>query len=260
MTEVQKEEVFSDVGELDTVTEQIKVQESADKAADVAADDSIPTRHRGKTTKELVDELEAANKNMGRYTQELGEVRKLADELIKSTLHKPKEQEVSNEVDIFTDPQEAMRRAIEANPVVRNAANYAGEAKRAMAIQQLASAHPDFQKVAADKNMLDWKAQNPILGRAFDHANANYDAATAIELLNVYKATQAARKVQITETEKAVRDKAMSAASVDSGGSGEKGKKIFRRADLMKLMVSDRKKYDSMQSDIMLAYSEGRVR
>jgi hypothetical protein len=47
---------------------------------------------------------------------------------------------------------------------------------------------------------------------------------------------------------------------VSSGSDEAPSKKIYRRADIIKLMQTDPDKYDSMQPEIMAAYSEGRVR
>jgi len=47
---------------------------------------------------------------------------------------------------------------------------------------------------------------------------------------------------------------------VDTGGSGETTRKVYRRADLIRLKMRDPGKYDAMSDEIMAAYSEGRVK
>jgi hypothetical protein len=47
---------------------------------------------------------------------------------------------------------------------------------------------------------------------------------------------------------------------VDTGGSGEATKKIYRRADLIRLKMTDPDRYESLQPEIMRAYTEGRVK
>src|SRR3990167_232718 len=252
MSEVQKAEEFADVSELDTVATEIKQQESAAKEEPKSVvDDLLPEEFRGKSIKEIADIAIHARREMGKAGNELGEVRKLADELIKSSLHKPKEQEVSNEVDFYENPKEAIRREVEANPVVQNAVNYAAKAQKELAKQRMYQLHPDVDKVIQDKGFTEWIEKSPIRQQLFNQAN-NFDVDAANELLSTYKELRAVRQTAVSEVEKAARDKAMNAASVDTGGSGEKGKKIYRRADIMKLMVHDRKKYDAMQDEIML--------
>ena len=52
----------------------------------------------------------------------------------------------------------------------------------------------------------------------------------------------------------------MKAATVDVGGTGESSRKVYRRADLIKLKMTDPQRYEDMQPEIMAAYSEGRVK
>jgi hypothetical protein len=56
------------------------------------------------------------------------------------------------------------------------------------------------------------------------------------------------------------QDTAMKAASVDVGGSGEVSRKIYRRADLIKLKMTDPDRYMALQDEIMSAYADGRVK
>jgi hypothetical protein len=52
----------------------------------------------------------------------------------------------------------------------------------------------------------------------------------------------------------------LKAAGVDTGGTGESSKKIYRRADLIQLKLRDPDRYEQLQPEIMAAYAEGRVR
>ena len=52
----------------------------------------------------------------------------------------------------------------------------------------------------------------------------------------------------------------MKAAQVDVGGSGESSKRVYRRADLIRLKMTDPGRYETLSDEIMQAYSEGRVR
>lgn len=261
MAEVQKADEFADVSELDTVAGEIKAQESAAKEEPKSVvEDILPDEFKGKTVSEIAGIALHARQQMGRQANELGEVRRLADELIKSQMHRPKEQEaVSDEIDLFENPKEAIRRAIEANPMVQSAALQADNARKAMAQQQLASLHPDFGQIVQEQGFTEWIGKSNIRKQLYQQANDfNVDAAN--ELFSTYKELRTARQTSVSDVEKAARGKAMNAAGVDTGGSGEKSKKIFRRTDIMKLMTQDRKKYDAMQEEIMQAYTEGRVR
>lgn len=266
----QQAEVFADVSELGTVAEKIEQQESAVKEEPKVeakpksiVEDIFPPElldeFKGKSPEELARITLHARREMGKQANELGEVRRLADELIKSTLTKPKEQEVSNEIDLFENPQEYVRRAVESSPTVKKAADYAAQAQQELAKQRLVQLHPDVNQVVSEQGFQEWIGKSPVRQQLFKQAN-EFDVDAANELLSTYKELRGARQTAISETEKAARDKAMTAASVDTGGSGEKSKKVFRRSDLMKLMIKDRRKYESMQNEIAQAYLEGRVK
>jgi hypothetical protein len=47
---------------------------------------------------------------------------------------------------------------------------------------------------------------------------------------------------------------------VDVGGTGESSQKVYRRADIMNLMMTNPERYEALQPEIMAAYAQGRVR
>lgn len=274
--ELQQEEKFSDLGELDTVSDAIKGQEGAvsdesvgskdskeSKESKSVLDDVLPDEFKGKTPAQIAKEALFYRSQMGKQANELGEVRRLADELIKSQMHKPAEQAVSDEIDIFENPKEAVRRAIEQNPLVQSAAMQADQARKVLAQQQLLSKHPDAFQLIQDADFSAWVGKSRVRQELLQRAD-KYDIDSADELFSTYKELKSAKisqaNSQISDAEKQARGKAMNSAGVDSGGSGEASRKIFRRTDIMKLMTTDRRKYDAMQDEIMRAYAEGRVR
>lgn len=260
MMDEQNTAEFADVSELDTVAQEIKQQESAASSEQKSViEDILPEEFRGKSIREISDIALHARREMGKAGNELGEVRRLADELIKSTLQKHKEQEVSNEVDFFENPQEAIRRAVDNNPTVQQAANYAVQAQQTLAKQRFYQLHPDADQLVHDQAFNDWIGKSTIRQQLFVNAN-NYDINSAHELFSTYKELRSAHQSNVSDVEKAARGKAMTAAGVDTGGSGEKSKKIFRRTEVLKIMAYDKKKYALIKDEIDLAYREGRVR
>src|SRR4030066_50064 len=128
MTEEQVE--FEEQGELETVEAEIAQQESQEQP-------SVPEKYRGKSVEDIVRMHQEAEKLIGKQAQEVGEVRRLADELLRSQLAKPVEKEKPQEVDFFENPQEAIRQAVENNPRVLAAEQYALQAQRGQAMQKL---------------------------------------------------------------------------------------------------------------------------
>jgi hypothetical protein len=52
----------------------------------------------------------------------------------------------------------------------------------------------------------------------------------------------------------------MKAAQVDVGGTGESSKRVYRRADLIRLKMTEPDRYDALSEEIIKAYQEGRVK
>jgi len=250
--------------ELETVSEQIEEQSAASSEGEQEKEPEfeIPEKYKGKPLKAVFEELEHANKSMGRYANELGELRKLSDELIKSQLRPQQEQPAPKEVDFFENPQEAIRRQIESNPEVLAAKQYAIQAQQAQAKAEFARRHPDAGAIVQDKDFGEWIMKSRVRTEMFKKANA-FDLDQADELLSTYKELRGVKAQQqqavLSEPEKAARDKSLQSASVESSGTGESSKKILRRADILKLMMNPAK-YREREAEIAQAYSEGRVR
>jgi len=98
----------------------------------------------------------------------------------------------------------------------------------------------------------------------FTKADAEFDFNSADELLSTYKAIKAVqsneKQVQAAATQAKAQETALRAAAVDTGGTGEVSRKIYRRADLIKLKMTDPDRYMALQDEILAAYAEGRVR
>ena len=64
------------------------------------------------------------------------------------------------------------------------------------------------------------------------------------------------------QAEKAARKSSVKSANTGNArGTGEKTrKKVYRRADIIKLMQSDPDRYMALQPEIMEAYADGRVK
>jgi len=267
MAEVINDEVV--ISDVETVSDEVQEQgaESSEQAGQgqetSAVQEEIPEKYRGKSTKQLIDELEHANKYMGKYSNELGEVRRLADELIKSQLQPAKKEEPAREVDFFENPQEAIRKAVETNPEVQMAKQYAIQAQRAQAQAAFNQKHPDSGQILQDAQFGEWIQASKIRTELFQKANA-FDVDAADELFSTYKQLKAVKAAQtqskVDSVEKAARDTALKAASVDTGGTGESSQKIWSRAKIMHMRLYEKAKFEAAREEIERAYQEGRVK
>lgn len=249
-----------EIGEVEAVEEQTSEPKVAEPTPSEQTEPELPDpKYRGKTVADVVKMHQEAEKLLARQAAEVGEVRKLADELIKSQLQKKPEPEPPKEIDFFENPQEAIRQAVENNPRVLAAEQYARQVQMEQAKQKLAQLHPDFLDVVQDSAFADWVRSSKIRQQLFQQAEG-YDIDAADELLSTFKALRAPKQVQMLEADKQARSTSLKAAAVETSGSGESTKKVYRRADLIRLKMTDPAKFEAMQDVIDAAYREGRVK
>jgi hypothetical protein len=185
----------------------------------------------------------------------------LADELLKQNLSsKQQPTEAEPEVDFFENPQKAVQATIDKHPDVL-AARQAGQDFKKMQIQQkLSKEHPDFSQIVNEAGFQDWVKSSPIRLGLYARADGEFDYDSAHELLSTYKELRGVKAQQSEKASDATRAKSMKAAQVDTGGSGESGKRVYRRADLIRLKMNDPARYEALNDEILSAYAEGRVK
>lgn len=256
-----EEEQFNEIQEEDK-TQQIEAEQPSEPQ-----EDNLPSKYKNKSVEDIIKMHQEAEKLIGRQAQEVSEVRKLADELLKRQLSSsaaPEIEQNAPEVDFFENPQVAVKKAIESDPAVQEAKQVALELKRMKTAQQLASKHPDFGQIASDSGFQEWVKGSKVRLSLYAKADAEFDFEAADELLSTYKELKQIKTQKETsavqEAGKQQKAQAMKAAAVDIGGSGEVSKKIYRRADLIRLKMTDPSRYEALQPEIMAAYAEGRVK
>lgn len=235
--------------------------------APVATEASVPDKYKGKSLEEIVRMHQEAEKLIGRQAQEVGEVRKLADDLIKQQLNTNKQDtqpsSVDNEIDYFADPDKAVNHAVENNPVVRQLKEQADQQAKAQAAAQLQSKYPNFQEIVSSDDFGNWIKSSKVRLDLFAKAN-NFDLDSAEELLETYTALKGIKAKQADDTlvkgEETKRNQQLRSAAVQKGGTGEVSKPVYKRVDLIRLRMQDPARYNDMQDEIMQAYNEGRVR
>lgn len=258
-------EVQDNEGSIDNLNQ--ATPEPAEQPAANPVEDTVPEKYKGKSFEEIIKMHQEAEKLIGRQAQEVGEVRKLADELIKQQLNTQKQDTqpsaTDNEIDYFADPDKAVNHAVENNPVVRQLKEQAEAQARQQAAEQLQAKYPNFQEIVASEDFANWIKSSKVRLDLFAKAN-NYDFDSANELLDTYTALRGIKAQKADETlkqgEDVKRSQTLKAAAVQKGGTGEVGKPIYRRVDLIRLRMQDPERYNAMQDDIMAAYNEGRVK
>lgn len=221
-----------------------------------------PEKYQGKSLEDIIKMHQEAEKLIGKQAQEVGEVRKLADELLKQQLSTKQETppQEETEVDFFEDPKKAVKTAVETHPDVVAAKEAAKRLKAMEAQAKLQQKHPDVTDIVKDGDFIEWVKASPTRMRLYAEADSNFDMDAADELLSTYKEIKAVRQKQSKDDGEAVRQQALKAAAVDVSGTGESSKKVYRRADLIRLRMTDPNRYEMLSDEIMKAYAEGRVK
>ena len=223
----------------------------------------LPKKFQGKSEYEIAEAYENLEKELGRKGQEIGELRKLTDSYLQSQLSTQNQTTTTTEeVDFYDNPEQAVRQIIDNHPRFREFAEQNQKQQASLTAQQLEKAHPDFQEVISDGEFQEWVNGSKIRQRMYKDADS-YDFDSANELLTTWKERQMISKTQeVNADKKSKRAVAMKTGEGVSRASGEStaGKKIYRRADLIRLKTTDPTRYDNLADEIYQAYAEGRVK
>ena len=242
--------------------EEVKVEDQTLEKSVEPASSELPEKYRGKSLDDIVRMHQEAEKLIGKQAQEVGEVRKLADELIKQNLGGKQQavKEEEPEVDFFENPQKAVQKTVEKHPDVLAARQAAAELRKMQTQQRLVQVHPDMGEIVKDQGFADWVKGSSVRLALFAKADAEFDFDAANELLSTYKELRGVKAKQTENAGEQVRKQNLKAVGVDGGGTGESTKRVYRRADLIRLKMTDPGRYEALSDEIMQAYAEGRVK
>lgn len=217
-------------------------------------DVDLPEKFKGKSKVEISKAYTELEKMQGRQAKELGELRQLADSFIKSQLGSGtvKQEDQVNSTEGQT--QQTVDPAF-----------YAQELKKVRRMETelaLREKHPDYQEVVKDSEFVDWVKNSKMRTRLYVAADQDFDFDAADELISTYKERKVNSKTaEVEEQQQQQRSSALKAATTPSGSGGEgTTRKVYRRADLIRLRQHDPQRYNDMADEITLAYQEGRVK
>lgn len=168
-------------------------------------------------------------------------------------------------------------------------------ASRAQAAkEQFDRAHPDAQEILGDVEFREWVGKSKVRQELLQRAHSKFDFSAGDEVFGTWKALKGVKTAAAkpaaepaadatpgapTEAEvkaaastlarakgvkQAATAAAAQAAAVPTGGASAGkdagAKKIYRRADILRLMETDPDRYESLADELGKAYAEGRVR
>ena len=258
-----QQEEFADLGKEEQVIEDAVELTLEDTQEPEVEENGIPEKYQGKDIKDIVQMHQEAEKLLGRQSSEVGELRKIVDDFVKSQIQSASspQKETDEDIDFFADPERAIAKAIESHPSLKAAEQTSKAMLQQQTLAQLQNTHPDFLDVIQDTKFQEWVQGSKVRLELYERADKNFDYDSANELISTWKE----RQKMVSETaqvQKEDRKRQLKAASTGStsGSSEAPSRKIYRRADIIKLMQSDPKRYTQLQPEIMAAYAEGRVK
>ena len=255
-------EETQEINEEEDTLETLAVQDEAEETVE-EPEQELPQKFQGKSANEIAEAYENLEKELGRKGQEIGELRKLTDSFLQTQITHNKETTTDTEdLDFYDNPEAAVRTIIERHPKFREFTQQTQQQQASMTAQQLEKTHPDFKDVVTSPDFQEWIEGSKIRQRLFKEADA-YDYDSADELLTIWKERQMISKTKEVEAEKeTTRKAALKTSKGVSRTSSEStaGKKIYRRADLIRLKQTDPNRYDTLSDEIFSAYQDGRVK
>jgi len=250
--------------------EQEPQQEEQQEAAQVETtatqepESTVPDKYQGKSIEEIVQMHQEAEKLVGRQSSEVGELRKIVDDFIKTKAEETK-QEISpnnsmdDEVDFFENPKEAVAKAVAGSTEMKQMQELLAAQKQQEVLGKISAKHPDYMEVIQDPAFGEWVKSSTVRVELLQRAD-NYDFNAADELLTVWS-----ERKEVVEKAKEVneqdRKQQRKAATTGGKGSGEPiSRKIYKRSDIVQLMISDPERYKANVDEFDRAYREGRVK
>lgn len=233
---------------------ELEQPESTDVAAP-SPDETLPDKLRGKTREEIAEMYVNLESVVGRQGRQLGELSQLTSQLLAranpSTAAEPAE---VTEEELINQPTKAIKKIVsqELQPLVREVQQSQNAVRRA----EFASKHPDYKTIGDSPEFRAWVDQNPYRQQMFQRAD-NLDYAAADELLSLYKDHRKVVSASTAQTQRT--DKAKRLAG-ERGAGDISAPKVYSRAELQQLRLTNPDKYNSMNDEIVAAYREGRVK
>lgn len=241
-----------------TEQQEVKKQEETEKEQE----STIPDKYQNKSVEDIVRMHQEAEKLLGRQSSEVGELRKIVDDFIKVKADEAK-QSVNNEpdieVDFFENPKEAVNKAISSSEEMQQMKELLAQQKQQEVLSKISNAHPDYVDIIKESAFAEWVNASPVRAELLQRAD-RYDFDSANELLSSWKERKdfVSKAKEVNEQD---RKQQIKAASTGGKGSAEPpSRKIYKRSDIVNLMIKDPERYKANVDEFDRAYREGRVK
>lgn len=242
-------------------------QASANKAMEDLEQDIVQERPdqveipaKFKSVEELSKAYTELESHSGRQANDIGQLRKMTDQLLelKKT---PAVPERPVDVDsLLDDPSTTINSVIDKNDRLLRIEQQLQQDSLAKARGRFEEKHPDWTDLVKDNDFQQWVNSSQIRQSMFVAADKQYNYDVGDELFTLYKEGRQA-KAQESKQNRDNRIKGdLKDAATETGISGTKSTKIYKRADLVNLRVYNPEKWEANEDEFRQAYAEGRVR
>jgi len=248
----------------DSNVDTLDTEDTVESPEEVAQEEpSVPEKYQNKSLQEVVQMHQEAEKLLGKQSSEVGELRKVVDDHIQTQLKQqaPVQQQEEDDTDFFVDPQAAVNRAIDNHPKIQEANQVTQRYRKETALAELSKKHPEMETILKDVNFAEWIKGSKIRTQLFVQADQAYDYDAADELLSLWKERASVAQQTVAVEKQARKQQVKSASTGNARGTGQGSrKKVYRRADIIKLMKTDPDRYAALSEEIFQAYADGRVK
>lgn len=222
----------------------------------------IPDKYKDKSLEDIVRMHQEAEKLLGKQSSEVGDLRKSVDDLLKAKLNEdassPNKKE-EPELDFYDDPKGSVSKAVENSDTIIQMKELLAKQQQQGVLKQIGDKHPDYEEIIKNQNFVDWIKSSVVRTELFQRAD-KYDFNAADELLSNWKEIKGVVEKTESLNEKD-RKLQVKAASTGGKGSGEPmSRKIYRRSEIVNLMINDPQRYQANVDLFDKAYAEGRVK
>jgi hypothetical protein len=263
---MSKEESFEEVDLFAKETPEVIDTEALEAEEKPADEFVVPAKFTGKSLEDVITSYTNLETEFGRKNNEVGELRQLTDEILKQNVRAGQQSaELEDDIvgfdDLISDPEAAIDKALSANPRLAALEQSIAATAQDTAHKAVLARHEDADSVVVSADFQAWIGEQPGRQKVFADASNNLDAGVAADMLDLYKSTVAARSGEAELLrDAAARDGMKLATTEKRGHKPAQSKKLFKRAELIKLKIHDPRRYEAMSPEINLAYAEGRVR
>lgn len=221
---------------------------------------NVPDKFKGKSLEDVIQSYTNLEKEMGRKNNELGELRKLTDDILKQELSKPKQEEKRPKIDLdkfYEDPDAEIERVVEHR--LKGTTDKLAQIEKQAALKEFETKHPNWRDVHGSSEFEQFVMASPLRQRLYARADS-YDLEAADDLFNLYKEYSDLKASSLKAEQARQKEDGLKKASSESGSTGASTRKVYKRSDLIRLKMQDPAKYQAMEPEIMAAYAEGRVK